>query len=123
MQAALAAPLGHRPAAGPVVLIGSDVPTVRPAHIAAAFRLLGRNDFVFGPAADGGFWLIGLRRAPLIREAFPRPVAWSSPATLADCLDALADAGVGFVETLSDMDGAADLVRLGPSSGRVILPR
>jgi len=123
MQAALSAPLGPRPAAGPVVLIGSDVPTVRPAHIAEAFRLLGRNDFVFGPAADGGFWLIGQRRTPLIRDAFPRPVAWSSPSTLADCLDALAHAGVGIVDTLSDMDAAADLVRLGASSGRVILPR
>jgi len=44
---------------GPVVLVGSDIPALRAGHVAHAFRLLGRNDFVFGPAGDGGFWLVG----------------------------------------------------------------
>ena len=48
--------------AGPVVLVGSDIPALRAGHVAHAFRLLGRNDFVFGPARDGGFWLVGARR-------------------------------------------------------------
>ncbi|MEA2812553.1 MAG: uncharacterized protein QOI93_250, partial [Rhodospirillaceae bacterium] len=46
---------------GPVVLVGSDIPALRAGHVAHAFRLLGRNDFVFGPASDGGFWLVGAR--------------------------------------------------------------
>jgi glycosyltransferase A (GT-A) superfamily protein (DUF2064 family) len=45
---------------GPVVIVGGDIPSIRPAHIEAAFRLLGPADAVFGPAEDGGYWLVGL---------------------------------------------------------------
>ena len=41
---------------GPVVIIGSDIPAIAPAHIARAFAALGDHDFVFGPAAAGGYW-------------------------------------------------------------------
>ena len=123
MQAALALPLGARPVTGPVVLIGSDIAAVRPAQIWNAFRCLAKNDVVFGPAADGGFWLVGLRRAPSTRDVFPEPVAWSEPTTLAACHAALHGCSVGLVETLSDTDSAADLVRLGQTRGRLILPR
>ena len=47
---------------GPTVLIGTDIPALAAQHIAEAFRLLGRHDLVFGPAEDGGFWLVGARR-------------------------------------------------------------
>jgi rSAM/selenodomain-associated transferase 1 len=120
MQAALAAPLPAGPATGPVVLIGSDIPAVRPAHIADAFRLLGRNDLVFGPSADGGFWLVGMRRSPRMIEAFPAPVSWSSPDTLAECMDALPGLRIGLAATLSDTDAAADLHRLGGAAGRLV---
>ncbi|HWB51833.1 MAG TPA: TIGR04282 family arsenosugar biosynthesis glycosyltransferase [Stellaceae bacterium] len=96
MQRALAAC-----APGRRLLVGSDIPTLTPAHIAAAFRLLGRHDVVFGPAADGGFWLVGCRhRAP----GFGR-VRWSGPHALADVLANLpGTASVGFAATLDDVD-------------------
>ena len=59
---------------GPVVIVGTDVPGITPALIAAAFRRLGRHDAVFGPAADGGYWLVGMRRRPRLLHAF-RPRA------------------------------------------------
>ena len=37
---------------------------VAPPTWLAAFRALGRADAVFGPAADGGYWLVGLVAAP-----------------------------------------------------------
>ena len=49
---------------GPAVLVGSDIPGMTAAHIAEAFGLLGHHDIVFGPAADGGFWLVGCRHLP-----------------------------------------------------------
>jgi len=89
---------------GPVVLIGSDIPAVEARHIAAAFRVLGRQDLVFGPADDGGFWLIGARRRPRLPRLFTG-VRWSSPDALADALAGLpAGVTVGFVETLADVD-------------------
>src|SRR5260370_23800226 len=57
---------------GPVVLVGADIPALDARHIAAAFRLLGRHDLVFGPAEDGGFWLVRARHTrplPALVEA------------------------------------------------------
>ncbi len=60
---------------GPALLIGSDIPGASAQHIADAFRLLGRHDLVFGPAGDGGFWLIGARRYPRLPRPFCRTAA------------------------------------------------
>ena len=101
---------------GPVVLIGGDIPAIEVHHIAAAFRLLGRHDLVFGPADDGGFWLIGARRRPSLPRLFSA-VRWSSPDALADTLAGLpAGVTVGFVETLADVDD-------GDSYRRFVAPR
>jgi uncharacterized protein len=86
---------------GPAVLIGSDIPGLAAAHIAEAFALLGRHGVVFGPANDGGFWLVGCRHRP------PRfgKVRWSSPHTLSDVLCNLSHTMlVGFAATLDDVD-------------------
>lgn len=97
---------------GPVVIVGSDIPGIAPAHIAEAFRKLGQADAVFGPADDGGYWLVGLRRRPRIVEIFER-VRWSSETTLADTLANVRRAGlrVAMLETLVDVDTAEDLAR------------
>ena len=44
------------------VIIGSDCPTLKPDVLAAAFDSLKKNPVVFGPATDGGYYLIGLER-------------------------------------------------------------
>jgi glycosyltransferase A (GT-A) superfamily protein (DUF2064 family) len=98
---------------GPVVLVGSDIPAMRPTHIARAFQQLGRHDLVFGPASDGGFWLIGSRRLrPMSRGIFAN-VRWSSAQALADTRANLPTAiSVGEADTLDDVDTADDLRRL-----------
>jgi len=104
---------------GPVVIIGSDIPDVRPRHIARAFRELGSRDIVFGPADDGGFWLVGFSR----RLRCPKPfsgVRWSHAETLRDTLANLADVRVGFTATLPDVDEGRDLHRAAGSAGRVV---
>jgi rSAM/selenodomain-associated transferase 1 len=102
---------------GPAVLIGGDIPAIAARHIAAAFRLLGNHDLVFGPAVDGGFWLVGARRRPRLPPLFER-VRWSSPQALADTLAALpAWVRVGFVDTLEDVDDAEAYRRLNPRRG------
>ena len=47
-------------AGGPALLVGMDTPQVRPALLDAGLAALGRDDAVFGPATDGGYWAIGL---------------------------------------------------------------
>ncbi len=97
--------LAHK---GPVVLVGGDIPDLDKRHIVQALRALKRADVVFGPAADGGFWLVGLRRGRWAGRLF-RQVRWSSPDTLADTLANLPSAArVVMLETLSDVDNFAD---------------
>jgi rSAM/selenodomain-associated transferase 1 len=92
------------------VLVGSDIPGLARDDIAAAFRALGRADAVFGPAEDGGYWLVGVgpRRpaAPFAR------VRWSSEHALADTLANFAGRRVALLRTLRDVDDADDLIAL-----------
>jgi glycosyltransferase A (GT-A) superfamily protein (DUF2064 family) len=104
-----------------VLIVGTDVPGITPSHIARAFRLLGRHDAVFGPAADGGYWLVGLRRRPRIMRIFAN-VRWSGPHALADTLANLDGRAVAFVATLSDVDDAKDLRVNAARFGRRVLP-
>ena len=92
----------------PVVLVGGDIPDVLPQHIRRAFQALGHADMVFGPATDGGFWLVGWNgRRPLFKPF--RGARWSTPHALSDCLKQITHRRVVLVNELSDVDTAADL--------------
>jgi len=95
---------------GPVIVVGSDIPAIRPSHVAEAFKRLGGADVVIGPAADGGFWLIGFKRVPGTPSPFAG-VRWSGPYALADTLANLKAKRVAFVAALHDVDTGADLKR------------
>ncbi len=70
---------------GSIVLIGSDIPGVSRSDIRHAFRSLGRSDVVFGPAEDGGFWLVGLANSRVAPDLF-KDIRWSTEHALADCI-------------------------------------
>lgn len=95
---------------GPVVIVGSDIPGVERSDIAAAFHALGRADAVFGPAADGGYWLVGQRRLPRPLRLFDA-VRWSSEHALADTLGNLGSCKAALLRTLADVDAEADYRR------------
>jgi uncharacterized protein len=104
----------------PIVLIGMDTPQVTPALLTRATAALGRHDAVFGPASDGGFWLLGLRTPD---PALLRGVPMSHPETGRIQLARLLDAGLGVevLPTLTDVDTAADVSRVArrvPSGSR-----
>lgn len=109
------------PGSGPIIIVGTDIPAIRPLHIARAFSRLAGSDAVLGPTPDGGYWLVGLRRAPRIRTAFGN-VRWSSPHALADTHANLAGARVAFADTLCDVDTADDWRAARAWSGRIVLP-
>ena len=94
---------------GPSVIIGADIPGIKRHHIETAFRALGPNDMVFGPAQDGGFWLVGSQRRKPMRPNIFENVRWSSETTLADTLTGLPDQRIGLVNMLADVDTVADL--------------
>tara|TARA_R110000850_G_scaffold180669_2_gene306178 strand:+ start:297 stop:893 length:597 start_codon:yes stop_codon:yes gene_type:complete len=96
-------------APGPVCVIGADIPGIRPAHIAEAFRALGNHDAVFGPAPDGGYWLVGLKRARPVPPTLFANVRWSTQHALADTIATLPDHRIARIATLNDVDTIDDL--------------
>jgi hypothetical protein len=91
---------------GRVAIIGCDIPDAGAADVLAAFKALGRAAAVFGPAADGGYWLVGL--GPL-RPARPFANArWSTCHALADTLVNFRGRPVALLRTLNDVDTVAD---------------
>ena len=99
-----------------VVMIGSDLPTLPPAHVRRAIERVAPGSVVLGPSADGGYYLIALAAPPAgmpVPDLFSR-IRWSTPAALADTRAAAGRAGVGvvLVPGWHDVDDAAGLTRL-----------
>jgi rSAM/selenodomain-associated transferase 1 len=93
------------------VLVGVDIPGLSAEIIRRAFNLLEECDAVFGPASDGGYYLVGLK-APA--EDIFTGIEWSTEATLKQTLAKAESAGlkVSFTDTLSDIDRPEDLEKL-----------
>lgn len=100
----------RRAAAEHVVLVGSDCPNLDAAYLASAFAGLEHADIVLGPADDGGYVLVGMRRAI---AAFFNDMPWGT--------DQVLEASVARARTLGaslrllnvryDVDRPADLAR------------
>ena len=93
---------------GPVVIVGADIPGVTRRHVADAFAELGRAPSVIGPAPDGGYWLIGLKRTSSPLARLFEGVRWSTAHARADTERTLPHP-IAHVATLRDVDTAADL--------------
>ncbi|MCF6386464.1 DUF2064 domain-containing protein [Mycobacterium sp. MBM] len=93
----------------PVVQIGMDTPQVSPELLVECCRGLQDSDAVLGLAADGGWWVLGVRD-PAMAECLC-DVAMSQPDTGKRTLRALDDAGLGvrLVTELADVDTVADI--------------
>lgn len=106
----MAAPAFRWPGAE-IVIVGSDIPGIEQRHIAEAFAALENHDVVFGPATDGGYWLVGFARRwsrPSAMRRLFRDVRWSSDQALADTCRNAVGARVALVTTLSDVDTIED---------------
>jgi hypothetical protein len=91
-----------------VVLIGIDCPDLNAQLMAEAFQALHQHDLVLGPAVDGGYYLIGLRR--LIPELFTG-IRWSTAEVLPETLRIAhrLELAVAKLRLLSDVDRPEDL--------------
>jgi len=92
---------------GPVAIIGSDIPGVLPRHINCVFNVLKRDDVVIGPAGDGGYWVIGMKRRPVPRGAF-KNVDWSSGMEMFQTLGNLTRWNRRWASELHDIDDGDD---------------
>jgi uncharacterized protein len=114
-----------------VVLVGTDCPGITTAILRSAFDLLGLFDLVLGPARDGGYYLIGLKKqAP----GLFRDVPWGTATVATRTLDRARELGLRAVtvDPLVDVDRPEDLPvwereagqtgDLGPPRMSVVIP-
>ncbi len=96
------------------VLIGTDAPDLDAAALRAAAEALATHDAVFAPAHDGGYALIGLRRAAPRWSRLFEAMPWSTAQVMAVTRERLREGGLRWHELppLHDIDEPADLVHL-----------
>lgn len=98
---------------GCAAAVGSDHPDLDSQRVENAFDLLDRgHDAVLGPARDGGYYLIALRREAVHRRLFDG-LAWSTPSVLAESLSRCREMGldVALLPEEADLDTVDDLAR------------
>jgi hypothetical protein len=95
----------------PTVVVGTDCPQLRGGDVVQAFEALDTQDLVLGPARDGGYYLIGLRK--------PMPqifldIQWGTSNVCRSTQEIAARRGltVSLLQVLEDVDRPEDLKRL-----------
>lgn len=91
-----------------IVLIGSDLPDISAEIIEQGFKGLDHNEVVFGPAEDGGYYLLGMKQMqPLIFKN----KRWSTDLLLRQTIEELKANEVSFslLEVMNDIDTEEDL--------------
>jgi len=93
-----------------VVLIGVDCPDLSVRLLTDAFRALRLADVVLGPAADGGYYLIGLRRRI---QALFRDIRWGTDGVFTQTMEIIDDLDLRYshLEILHDVDRPDDVLR------------
>ncbi|MEO1029850.1 MAG: TIGR04282 family arsenosugar biosynthesis glycosyltransferase [Bacteroidota bacterium] len=92
-----------------IVLIGSDLPDINETHIEKGIKALDENDVVFGPAEDGGYYLVGLSE---LEPSIFLDKPWSQSHLLEVTLKQLYTnhKKVDILDTLNDIDTYEDLI-------------
>lgn len=95
----------------PVVVLGTDAPTLRPSEILKSARALNTHDISIIQSTDGGYVLLGLRRPA---DAIFSGVEWSTDAVYQQTLARAEEAGLSVYESVAwyDVDEPDDLARL-----------
>lgn len=95
------------------VIIGCDIPGITTDILTSAFKKLGSNDFVFGPAKDGGYYLIGVKSNifPRAGSLIFKDVDWDTGKVLAQTLEIVKKHhfSCSLLDTLEDVDRPEDL--------------
>ena len=106
---------GFSDSAHKVVIIGTDCPNLTSDLLEEAFVRLNKHELVIGPASDGGYYLIGLRK----RAGFLfRGISWGSEKVFGQTQEKAREQGLDMavLKTLSDVDRPEDLQRLAPQN-------
>lgn len=96
-----------------IILIGSDIPAIDHVLISDFFDHLDTADAVIGPAEDGGYYLIGMKKEVFTADLFAG-IPWSSPTVCQETLHRFQKNGISWHKglKLQDIDDVHDLFRV-----------
>ena len=89
-----------------VIIIGSDIYDLESRDLEEAFDSLNTHDYVIGPAQDGGYYLLGMKKAS--RDIFVDK-SWGTNSVLQDTLEDLEGKDVKLLDTRNDVDVYEDI--------------
>jgi len=89
-----------------ILIIGSDLYDLNSGDLDEAFKTLDSNNYVVGPASDGGYYLLGMKK--LKKELF-KAKAWGKASVLEDTLEDLQNETVHLLEVRNDVDVYEDI--------------
>ena len=89
-----------------ILIIGSDLYDLSTEDLKQAYTALDKNDFVIGPASDGGYYLLGMKT--LKKELF-EDKAWGKATVLNNTLNDLKNENVHLLEVRNDVDLYEDI--------------
>ncbi len=89
-----------------VIVIGSDLYDLTPQIIEEAFLSLNTNDFVIGPAKDGGYYLLGMKK---LQTTIFKNKAWGTSTVKKDTLNDITNKKVHLLKELNDIDILEDI--------------
>ncbi|SHJ41786.1 hypothetical protein SAMN04488007_0271 [Maribacter aquivivus] len=89
-----------------IIIIGSDMLDLSQEDLENAFKSLEKNDFVVGPAEDGGYYLLGMKQ---FMPALFKNKAWGTETVLKDTLADLENKTTALLETKNDVDYYEDI--------------
>jgi len=91
-----------------ICIIGSDLLDLKSSNLTKAFQQLEKSDLVFGPAEDGGYYLMGMKK---VHPAAFFKKAWSTNTVLQQTLKDLQNKSVAFLSEKNDIDTLEDLIK------------
>ncbi|RAJ15105.1 TIGR04282 family arsenosugar biosynthesis glycosyltransferase [Olleya aquimaris] len=89
-----------------IIIVGSDLYDLKPNHITDAFNALTNNDVVIGPAEDGGYYLLGMKK--MHTDVFKNK-NWGTASVFEDTIRNLQNESVFLLEPLNDVDTFEDI--------------
>ncbi|WQG77184.1 TIGR04282 family arsenosugar biosynthesis glycosyltransferase [Cellulophaga lytica] len=89
-----------------IIIIGSDLFDITTTDIENAFDHLLKNDFVIGPATDGGYYLLGMKK---LNSSVFKNKDWGTNTVLKDTLNNLKDEKIKLLEAKNDVDYYEDI--------------
>lgn len=89
-----------------IIIIGSDMFDLSQSDLDVAYSQLEKNDYVVGPAEDGGYYLLGMK---VLNEKLFRDKAWGTGNVLKDTLKDLKEEKLALLEVRNDVDYFEDI--------------